>query len=111
MGSFGFAEETASRKDSIGIQGIRVRYPSSLRIDTLVPLRAQCIYTRELPGFHTSTSLVGWGTLEAFLKFPVPRPGFEPGTSGMVDRSVTTRPPHHLICILEIDLSKITVLR
>ncbi|KAH3813560.1 hypothetical protein DPMN_142021 [Dreissena polymorpha] len=25
----------------------------------------------------------------------VPRPGFEPGTSGMVDQSVTTRPPHH----------------
>ncbi|KAH3751237.1 hypothetical protein DPMN_185789 [Dreissena polymorpha] len=25
-------EETASRRDSIGIQGIRVRYPSSLRI-------------------------------------------------------------------------------
>ncbi|KAH3852578.1 hypothetical protein DPMN_095089 [Dreissena polymorpha] len=43
MGSFGFAEETASRRESIGIQGIRVRYPSSLRIDTLVLLRAQCI--------------------------------------------------------------------
>ncbi|KAH3747901.1 hypothetical protein DPMN_182336 [Dreissena polymorpha] len=36
MGSFGFAEETASRRDSIGIQGIRVRYPSSLRVDPLV---------------------------------------------------------------------------
>ncbi|KAH3851883.1 hypothetical protein DPMN_094370 [Dreissena polymorpha] len=79
MGSFGFAEETASRRDSIGIQGIRVRYPSSLRIDTLVLLRAQ----------------FGWETLEALLKFPVPRSGFEPGTSGMVDQSVTTRPPHH----------------
>ncbi|KAH3866617.1 hypothetical protein DPMN_029714 [Dreissena polymorpha] len=88
-----FAEETASRRDSIGIQGIRVRYPSSLRIDSLVLLRAQCI--APIPGFHTSTSLVGWETLEAFLKFPVPRPGFEPGTSGMVDQSVTTRPPHH----------------
>ncbi|KAH3690496.1 hypothetical protein DPMN_191440 [Dreissena polymorpha] len=43
-----------------------------------------------------STSLVGWETLEAFLKFPVPRPGIELGTSGMVDQSVTTRPPHHL---------------
>ncbi|KAH3843491.1 hypothetical protein DPMN_117009 [Dreissena polymorpha] len=30
-----------------------------------------------------------------FLIFPVPRPGIEPGTSGMVDQSVTTRPPHH----------------
>ncbi|KAH3702307.1 hypothetical protein DPMN_077320 [Dreissena polymorpha] len=67
MGSFGFAEETASKRDSIGIQEIRVRYPSSLRIDTLVLLRAQ-----------------------------LPRSGFEPGTSGMVDQSVTTRPPHHL---------------
>ncbi|KAH3717014.1 hypothetical protein DPMN_059753 [Dreissena polymorpha] len=38
-----FAEETASRRDSIEIQGIRLRYPSSLRIDPLVLLRAQCI--------------------------------------------------------------------
>ncbi|KAH3850892.1 hypothetical protein DPMN_093368 [Dreissena polymorpha] len=34
------------------------------------------------------TSLVVWETLEAFLKFPVPRPGIEPGTSGM-----NTAPP------------------
>ncbi|KAH3813055.1 hypothetical protein DPMN_141504 [Dreissena polymorpha] len=26
----------------------------------------------------------------------LPRPGIELGTSGMVDQSVTTRPPHHL---------------
>ncbi|KAH3827503.1 hypothetical protein DPMN_129438 [Dreissena polymorpha] len=52
-------------------------------------------YTRELPGFHSSTSLVGWETLKAFLKFPAPRPGIEPWTSGMVDQSVTTRTPHH----------------
>ncbi|KAH3724015.1 hypothetical protein DPMN_049816, partial [Dreissena polymorpha] len=84
MGSFGFAEETASRRESIGIQGIRVRYPSSLRIDTLVLLRAK----------------FGWETLEAFLKFPVPRPGFESGTSGMVHQSVTTRPPHHPIWLI-----------
>ncbi|KAH3802773.1 hypothetical protein DPMN_156456, partial [Dreissena polymorpha] len=41
------------------------------------------------------TSLVGWETLEAFLKFPVPRTRIEPGTSVMVDQSVTTLPPHH----------------
>ncbi|KAH3791741.1 hypothetical protein DPMN_145231 [Dreissena polymorpha] len=29
MGSFGFAEETASRRDSIGIQGIRVQSAST----------------------------------------------------------------------------------
>ncbi|KAH3770880.1 hypothetical protein DPMN_172177 [Dreissena polymorpha] len=40
--------------------------------------------------------IVGWETLKAFLKCPVPRPGIEPGTSTMVDRSVTTRLPHHL---------------
>ena len=38
---FFFAEETASRRDSIEIQGIWVRYPSSLQIDPLVLLRAQ----------------------------------------------------------------------
>ncbi|KAH3843915.1 hypothetical protein DPMN_117450 [Dreissena polymorpha] len=38
-----FAAETASRRDSIEIQGIRMRYPSSLRIDPLVLLHAQCI--------------------------------------------------------------------
>ncbi|KAH3721826.1 hypothetical protein DPMN_064774 [Dreissena polymorpha] len=38
---------------------------------------------------------ITWETLEAFLKFPVPRPGFEPETFGMVDQSVTTRPPHY----------------
>ncbi|KAH3869192.1 hypothetical protein DPMN_032353 [Dreissena polymorpha] len=43
MGSLGFAEETASRSDRIEIQGIQVRYPSSLRIDPLVILLAQCI--------------------------------------------------------------------
>ena len=43
MGSFGFAEETAIGRDSIGIQGIRVRYSSSLRIDPLVILRAHVL--------------------------------------------------------------------
>jgi len=37
------AEETASRRDSIKIQGIGVRYLSSLQIDPLVLLRARCI--------------------------------------------------------------------
>ncbi|KAH3825833.1 hypothetical protein DPMN_127716 [Dreissena polymorpha] len=96
MGSFGFAEEKASRRDSIKIQGIRMRYPSSLRIDWFFDvLSVKHRYTRKLPRFHTSTSLVGWETLEAFLKLPVSRPEIEPGTSGLVDQSVTTRPPHH----------------
>ncbi|KAH3780076.1 hypothetical protein DPMN_157886 [Dreissena polymorpha] len=37
------SEETAYRRDSIEIQGFLVRYPSSLRIDPLVLLRAQSI--------------------------------------------------------------------
>ncbi|KAH3892695.1 hypothetical protein DPMN_016820 [Dreissena polymorpha] len=41
-GALFIAEETASRRDGIEIQGFRLRYPSSLRIDSLV-LRAQCI--------------------------------------------------------------------
>ncbi|KAH3839404.1 hypothetical protein DPMN_112834 [Dreissena polymorpha] len=96
-GFFGFAEETASRRDSIGIQGIRVRYPSSLRIDTLVLLRAQCIAPIHARITWVSYQFISsWmETLKAFLKFPVPRPGFEPETSEMVDQSVTTRPPHH----------------
>ncbi|KAH3779018.1 hypothetical protein DPMN_180497 [Dreissena polymorpha] len=43
MGSFGIADDTASGRDSIEIQGIRVRYPSSLQIDPLVLLLAECI--------------------------------------------------------------------
>ncbi|KAH3814103.1 hypothetical protein DPMN_142591, partial [Dreissena polymorpha] len=43
MWSFGFAEETAIRRDSIEEEGIRVQYRSPLRIDPFVLLRAQCI--------------------------------------------------------------------
>ncbi|KAH3720337.1 hypothetical protein DPMN_063234 [Dreissena polymorpha] len=50
----------------------------------------------------TSTSLHGWETLKAFLKFPVPRPGIEPGTSGMVDQSVYPRLPHHQLRTADI---------
>ncbi|KAH3838092.1 hypothetical protein DPMN_111498 [Dreissena polymorpha] len=63
MGSFSFDEETASRRDSIGIQGIRVRYPSCLRIDPLVLLRARClapIHARiTLVSYQYISSLVG----------------------------------------------------
>ncbi|KAH3784694.1 hypothetical protein DPMN_162658 [Dreissena polymorpha] len=107
MGSFGFAEETESRRDSIGIQGIRVRYPSSLRTDPLVLLRAQCIARENYLGFNTSKSLDGWETLEAFLKCPMPRRGIEPGTPGMVDQSVTTRPPHHPNNVTQISFTSV----
>ncbi|KAH3809239.1 hypothetical protein DPMN_137600 [Dreissena polymorpha] len=84
----------ASSRDSIMIQGIRVRYPSSLRIDPLVRLRSHCIAL-----IHATITWVSYqyisSWVEAFLKFPVSRPGIEPGTSGMVDQRVPTRPPHH----------------
>ncbi|KAH3727720.1 hypothetical protein DPMN_053663 [Dreissena polymorpha] len=97
MGSFGFAKETERRRDSIGIQGIRVRYPSSLRIDPLVLLRAQCIAP-----IHARITWVSYQYISSWVgntlsisEISSARPGIEPGTSGMVDQSVTTRPPQN----------------
>ncbi|KAH3691244.1 hypothetical protein DPMN_193193 [Dreissena polymorpha] len=84
IGSCGFAEEIASRRDSIEIQGIRLRYPSSLRIDPLVLFRAQCIapiYARRTwVSYQYISSWVG-----SISEISSAQPGIEPETSGMVD--------------------------
>ncbi|KAH3715348.1 hypothetical protein DPMN_058055 [Dreissena polymorpha] len=96
MGSFNFAEETASRRDSIEIQRIRMLYLSSLRVNPLVLLCAQCIAPIHARITWDSYQYISsWVGSEAFQNFPVPQLGIEPGTSGMVDQSVTTRLPHN----------------